>query len=191
MKKKVIDDETKIDATLDAYNEFHPIAEIAKQDDTIRNYEAKLKAAQPSKDKDDKTDKTDADKPEKPDLPDDTPAYMKTFMQQTLDGFNKLSGIVTAMQSEKSQISMRQKIAEKLKDVAPEVFWSKRVLPEKDEDLETFITDVTTDYTALNKERTDAGLSALTVPKSGKPGTKDENGKATKEELDAIVKNIM
>jgi hypothetical protein len=192
IEKKVIDDETKIDATLDSFNEFSPIADIAKQDDALRNAEAKLKAAQTPKDKDDKDDKPKDDKPETPELPDDTPPYIKKLME----GFQTLSTQVQAIQGEKQKGTIRAKVSDMLKDEkgvlkVPESYWGKRVIPEKEEDLQAFVTEVETDYTGFTKELTDKGIAIVPGPKSGAAGAGGGNGKATKEELDAVIKDIM
>lgn len=190
IEKKVIDDEAKIDAQLDEFNFFNPIAELAKQDDTIRNLEGKLKPEQPPKDKDDKTEKDD--KTKAPDLPDDTPGYVKTMLESFTKGFEKLSTAVDSLQKEKAQTSILEKVKTgKLKDV-PVEFWGDRKLPEKEEEIEAFETKVETDYTQFTNKLTEKGLSVLPSAKSGTAPDPKGNGKtATKEELDTVMKDIM
>lgn len=155
IEAKVIDDETKIDAALDAFNEYNPLADMAKQDDTLRNLEAKVKAAAPAK-------KDEPAKVEPIEVTDDTPAWAKALIEQ-----NKLlsTGLAT-LQGEKALSSIKAKATEKLKDV-PTSYWGKRALPEKEEDLEAFITEVQTDYTGFTKELTEKGLSIVGAPRTG------------------------
>jgi hypothetical protein len=153
IEAKVIDDETKIDAAITTYDEYNPLVEIAKQDDTIRSMESKLKP--PVK-------KDEPIVPPVPVITDDTPEWAKAMIEQ-----NKLLAAgLSALQGEKVATTMRQKAIEKLKDV-PASYWGKRVIPEKEEEMDAFVADVQTDYTAFKKELTEAGISVLSVPKSG------------------------
>lgn len=156
IEAKVIDDETKIDAAITTYDEYNPLVEIAKQDDAIRNLEGKLKTP-PKKD--------EPGVPPVPVITDDTPEWAKAMIEQ-----NKLLAAgLSALQGEKAQSTIRTKatalLSEKGKEV-PVSYWGKRPLPEKEEELEAFITEVQTDYTAFKQEMTDAGLSVLPTPKS-------------------------
>jgi hypothetical protein len=171
IEAKVIDDETKIDAAITTYDEYNPLVEIAKQDDTIRSLEAKTKP--PVK-------KDEPVVPPVPVITDDTPEWAKAMIEQ-----NKLlaAGLAT-LQGEKVASTMRQKATEKLKDV-PASYWSKRVIPEKEEDMEAFVADVQSDYTAFKKELTDAGISVLSVPKSGE--TPDPKAAAVSPEIKAFA----
>jgi hypothetical protein len=183
---KVVDDETKIDAALDELNNsgLHTFAEIAKEDDRIRGIEAKLKqpATPPNKDPKEVNDDPPKDQPPAP--PDDAPAWAKSLLESNKTMAQQLA----ALQGEKLQNTIKDKAKAQLKDV-PEVFWSKRVLPQKEEEIEAFVTDVTTDYAAFAQTQTNNGLSALGKPAGG--GGKPGNGEATKAETDAIVKELM
>lgn len=157
IEAKVVDDESKIDAELDAYNDYNPLAETAKADDKVRGLEAKLKAPKPA---DPANPKADDPKPEG--VPDDAPAWVKQLIAQN----DKLANDLAAIKGEKAADSIKGKATTLLKDV-PVSYWGKRALPEKEEDLEAFVTDVTADYTAFKQEMTDAGLSVLSAPKTG------------------------
>jgi hypothetical protein len=87
--------------------------------------------------------------------PEDVPAWAKTLM----DGLQKL-------QSEKSQSSIQAKAAEKLKDV-PALFWKGRALPDKEEDLDSFIETINTDFNSFKQEQIDKGLMSQTPPGGG------------------------
>lgn len=156
IEAKVVDDESKIDAELDAYNDYNPLAETAKADDKVRGLEAKLKAP--------KTDppapKTDDPKPET--IPDDAPSWAKALIQQN----ETIAKELATIKGEKVAGTIKEKATTMLKDV-PVSYWGKRALPEKEEDLEAFVTDVTTDYTAFKQEMTNQGLSILSTPKTG------------------------
>lgn len=161
IETKVIDDETKIDAALDQYNDFNPLADIAKADDAQRNLEAKLKAAAQQK-------------PEKVDpLPDpidaDTPAWAKTLLESN----KQLAESVQKLEGEKKQSSMMKSIGEKLKEV-PATYWNKRSIPQKDEDVEAFITEVQNDYKSFSQELAEKGLAHLPIPPGGAPPVKKE-----------------
>jgi hypothetical protein len=179
IETKVIDDETKIDAAIIAYDDFNPLADIAKQDDTIRNLEAKAKATPPKKD--------EPPEPPAPVITDDTPEWAKAMIEQ-----NKiLAQGLSALQGEKIAGTIRQKATDKLTGV-PASYWGKRVLPDKEEELDAFVTDVQADYDAFKKDLTEQGLSVLPAPKGGLPvDPKNPVKPASKEEVAAVVKDIM
>jgi len=177
IEKKVIDDETKVDAALDSYNDFNPIADIAKQDDTIRNLEAKLKAAQPPKKEEVKEDPPI-------EVTDDTPAWAKALIEQN----KKLNEGLTALQGEKIKTTIHGKITDKLNEKGKEVpasFWGKRIIPDKEEEIEAFVTEVQTDWSGLVKESTEKGLSMLSAPKSSAAPPVDS--KVVSPEIKAFV----
>lgn len=156
IEPKVGDDEAKIDAQLDAFNEWNPIADIAKNDDTVRDLKAKLKNAAPAPKDKDKTD------PAEPALPDDTPAWAKALIEQN----KTLSQDIAVMKGEKIRTKVQAIAAEKLKDV-PEIIWSKRPIPEKEDELDAFVAEVKADYSAYQKDATEKGLSVLGPAKAG------------------------
>lgn len=158
---KVIDDESKIDAALATYDEYNSLAELAKQDDALRNLEAHKKA-NPGK-------KEDPIKPievVEPPLDENTPAWVKLILEQN----KKLSEGLAAIQGEKAQSTIRTKLTTLLSEKGKEVpasYWGKRAIPEKEEELDAFVTDVQTDYSAFKKELTEQGLSVLSAPRAG------------------------
>lgn len=64
---------------------------------------------------------------------------------------------IVSLEQDRTKETITSTIKSKLKDV-PEVFWSKRVLPTKSEDVETFITEINTDWGALTQDSTNSGL---------------------------------
>ena len=133
-----ITDESEIDAQLDAINDFTPFDEIAKSDDTIISLKAKLKTAgKPApKDVDDTTDQ-----PQDVPKPDDMPAWAKTLLNE-----------VQTLKKDKAQQTIQEKLKgnDKLKGI-PQQFYKGRPLPEKDEDIETFVNEVESDFTAFKE----------------------------------------
>lgn len=162
IESKVIDDETKIDTALDQYNDFNPLADIAKQDDAHRTLEAKLKTAaqNPPKEK---------DEPAETLIDADAPAWAKTLLESN----KKLTESVQKLEGEKRQTTMKENIAGKLKDI-PASYWNKRALPDSEEKLEDFITEVKSDYKTFAQELTDKGLAQIPLPGGGAPPVKKE-----------------
>jgi len=199
IEAKVIDDETKIDAALTTFDEYNPLAEMAKTDDAIRNYQAKEK----DKDKDKKTgdektetpsekatreaaeakaaaDAASADK--------DTPPYVKQMMEQ----FASIKGELAAIKGEKTVSTIKGKIAAALKEKdVPEKFYGKWKLPETEEGIDAFVKEVETDYSEFAQAQTDKGFSVMKPPKGGNGQGGGDTKKASKEEVDAVLNNIM
>jgi len=162
IETKVIDDETKIDAALAAMDDAYPFTEIAKDDDKIRTLEAKTKPAPKTETPAEKAAREAAEALAQPD---DTPAWAKALIEQN----KTLAQEMAAIKGEKVIDSMRAKATEKLKEI-PATFWIKRSIPENDEALEAFVTEVTTDYSTFKQEMTNSGLSVLPTPRSGAGG---------------------
>jgi hypothetical protein len=173
---KVVDDETKIDAALDELNTsgINTFAEIAKEDDRVRGIEAKHK--QPATPKEE--EKKDPPKDDVTPPADDTPAWAKKLMDE-----------VTQLRSEKVTETFQQQRAAKLKDV-PEIFWKKLPVPKTTEELEQQVTEITADHAAYHQTMVDQGLS-IKPPKSGSGGSNNDKKVASKEELDAVAKQII
>lgn len=73
-----------------------------------------------------------------------------------------------SLKAEKVQTSMKQKLAERLKDEKiPEKFYSRIPLPQKEEELDDLIESIKTDYTALKQELVNDGFSQSTKPGAG------------------------
>lgn len=166
--------ELTLDALIDSFNEFQPIEDLAKLDDKVVTAEQKLKEAKnPPKKDEEKV-------PEEVTTPADMPDWAKPLFEQN----KKLSESLASMQKEKSQGTIRQTATEKLKDI-PVSYWGKRAIPEKEEDLEAFVTEVTTDYGAFTKELTDQGIKVMPKPVSGGGAPPDS------KTVSADVKNFM
>jgi len=187
IEAKVGTDETLIDPALDALNEIYPLTEIAKDDHIRSTLEGKLKALQNPKKKED-----DVDEPvETADdiLPADAPGYMKVFFAQN----KKLADQISALQGEKVADTIKGKATELLKDIPPS-YWVKRTLPGKIEDLDAFVEDVKNDFKEFTTEITDKNLKVVSGPPKGGAGNGaagDGKDKASKEEVEAVIENIM
>lgn len=175
LEKKTGTDETLIDAKIDEFNEYFPLADIAKQDDKIADLQNKLKnpAILPKKDEIDPAD---------PIVTDDTPAWVKSFVEKQ----NKIEQALSVLQGEKVQTTIMSKAKELLKDV-PESYWTKRVIPDKIESLEDFAKDVQSDFGAFQKDLLDKGLAVLKPPVTG---SGISTVPASEAEIDAILDKI-
>lgn len=163
IESMVIDDDTKVDAALDQYNNFNPLVDIAKADDTQRNLEAKLKVATQQKTKDDIVN------PEPQNDDPETPVWAKSLIES-----NKLlSAKLQAIEGKEHQQTIKQKATSLLKEI-PASYWNKRALPENEDKLDDFITDVQTDYKSFTQEMTDKGLTHIPVPGGGNHQVKKE-----------------
>lgn len=178
--EKKVTDESEIDAKLDEFNEYNPLAEIAKQDDAFRTMENKLKTPGQN------PPKKEGEDPKEEKQDDDTPAWAKGLIESN----KQLSQKIETLEGEKKATSIRAKLDTQLKDV-PASYWGKRKMPEKDEDIEAFVTEVNADYSAFSKEMTDNGISLLPKPGGGGSGGGGNEKPASKEEVDAVLTEIM
>lgn len=118
--------------------------------------------------------KTEPPKTDDPPKNDDVPEWAKSLMEK-VDSFTK----------EKAQTSIRAKAAEQLKDI-PEIFWKGRAIPEKDEELDTFVAAIKEDHAAYQQTLVDKGLMTATPPAGG--GSGKTGGKPDEKVLDAEIK---
>lgn len=167
-----VTDETQIDAKLDEFNIYNPFTEIARNDDAMRNMEAKLKSKQ-----------------EPPPAPPPGNDEKLDMLKQLSESIKALTEKVSGFEAEKTKGSIRTKVTDQLKDI-PASYWGKRALPEKDEDIETFVEDVKSDFTSFTKEITEAGIALHPLPSNGSGRVRGEKA-ASKEEIDAVVNEIM
>jgi hypothetical protein len=166
---KVAGDEAKIDETIATYEDY--ITDIAKADDAIRTLEAKAKEKPEPK-------KEDPDPKPEETPKDDIAAMLRSLTEK-----------VTALTTEKQQTTIKSKVAEKLKEVPP-IVWSKRAFPDKEEDIDAFVTEVTGEYAEYEKSSNNTQLGFLGKPKSG-GGSGGSEKKASQAEIDALVGNLL
>lgn len=175
IETKVAEDETLIDETVDAFNEFNPFIDIARQDDAMRNLQAK--AGQQQQQQSQQQEQEQQQQQQQPTNVDaQMPAWFKPFADE-----------LTQLKAEKAQTSMRAKAAELLKDV-PAKFWEKR-LPQSEAQLQDFASEVIADYTEFKQELTNQNLGALTKGANGQAQTNGgTTGKVSNEVKDFVSK---
>lgn len=178
--KTEADDQDAIDSALDAINEYTPFEEMAREEDKIRDLEAKVKKS-PSK-----KVETTIEEPAKED--DDVPSWAKTL----IDSNKALSEKLTAIEGEKTVTSRKQQLADKLKD-APEQFRNdvltdiEEINFKDDDHFNTYVERKVAAAAGIIQANSDSGLGK-DKPFGGKPGAPGKE--ASKEELDAVMSNI-
>lgn len=175
-----ITDESTIQAELEKLNGIYSFSDIAKNDDRARTEKAKKPEEKKpeAKTEDAKTENNDV------------PAWAKELVESN----KKLTERLTTMESEKIGGSRKAKLSEKLVNV-PDKLKTKilkdfdKMKFETDEEFETYLAETETDVADFVQEKTNESLGKQPKPalSKGKAG-KDE---ASKEEIEAVVKNIM
>lgn len=123
--------------------------------------------------------KNDPPKPDDPknDPPkDDVPAWAKGLMDK-----------VDSLARERSQGTIQSKAKDLLKEV-PESFWKGRTLPEKEDDLQTWVESVTKDYNDFRQNLIDQGMMSATPPAGGGPPRTGSAAEAEKKAAEEAVK---
>lgn len=162
---KKVTNEDEIDAKLDEMNELLPFVDIQKADDKIRDLNSKLKTATQTKGTENSQDQSGSTTTK---TEDETPAWAKALVESNQALAQKLA----AMEKEKFQQTITQKVNshEKLKGISP-VFYKGRALPEKEEDLETFVDGIKADYDAFVQESNTTNLVNGHKPINGSGGS--------------------
>lgn len=116
-------------------------------------------------------------------VPDNADPLVKALYEQNKQLMQMVTGLVKKDQTQ----TITQKLAghEKLKGIQAS-FWNKRALPEKEEDIETFVEEVKTDYGQFVQEAKNQGLSIQTPPAGGSGGGQDQQTK----EVDPSIKKF-
>lgn len=144
-----VTDETQIEGVINELDNL-PISVTDLAAEWQKEGDARVNAAKQewlkTPPKPDKPEKTDPPTPT-PQPPTDEPAWFKAYREkqesESAEMRNKLAGI----EKEKAIGSIKQQLSTKLKDV-PASIWSKRVLPETEDAIEAFVTEVKADYQA-------------------------------------------
>jgi hypothetical protein len=136
-KNADLTDEAEHDSKIDDLYEEQDFKDFAAADDYQRAKDAKA-----AKDK--------ADKLKAGSEPDDQPKSEIDELKELIKG---LTTTVQTITQEKQQQTIQQKLAghEKLKDIN-KAFWAKRALPTKEDDIDAFVEEVTTDHAAFIQE---------------------------------------
>jgi hypothetical protein len=158
-KFPTVTEEADHDKHIDDLNDVVLFADVAKEDDRIRTLEARNRQQDPQDEPDDQDEPVNNPagkrKPSKKD--DDVPAWAKTMMDE-----------LKTLKTEKVQSTIKTQLAEKLKGKnIPEKFYNKWTLPEKEEDLDQFATDVETQWTELKQEGNNLGITGSSAPVGG------------------------
>lgn len=186
LTNKKITDEATLDTALDEFNEYFPLADIAKNDDKVADLQIKLKNAAKTPPK----EKEEEKEPKKKEPPVDEsaiPEYMKPFMEMFKTQGEILNKLVTDKQT--ASIADKMKADERLKDI-PSFIVELAGVP-SEENYETHVTNIAAKYTAAQADQTVQQFSNTPKPAGSNTGKQTEVKPAAKEEIDAIVSQIM
>lgn len=173
-----IEDEETIDEKLDELNDVVSFEDIAKQDDKIRDLEAKKAKTKGEEPKEDEDEVTESD---------DAPAWFKAYQEKT-------DKLMNAIVGDKVATGRKAQLEAKLKE-APEAFKAMqlkalgRMQFENDDEFSSFLEEVEQDASAFIQSEADKGLG------NDKPHlslqSKGATVKAaTQAELDEAAKNL-
>ena len=188
LAKKPADDadDDAIDQVINDANDFMSFEDIAKNDDRIRNLEAKAKKVTESKnetqDEEDNEDNVD-------EVPtgDEVPKWAKVLITSNKKLQEKLQTLETE-NTQKSKTQQAESLMSKSK-VLPENLqkkWVTRIDLESDIPFEDQIKDLETEFTDLS-----SAIVKEKVPLGGNFPTGYESKEATDAEVDSVVDNIM
>lgn len=150
-----ITEEKDHDEKIEDFHEYQPLDELAREDDKLRNLEKKSKETPAHSDPPESGTPTPSkEQPTKKD--EDTPAWAKTLIDE-----------VKTLKAERTQATIKEKLAARLKDKVPEKYYQRWALPEKEDDLESFATEVEADYNDLMQEKNNQGFAASSPPGGG------------------------
>jgi hypothetical protein len=172
--------EEEIDAKLDELNELSPFAEMAKFDDYERAKEAKEKEDKKKKDAEDAAAAAAKDKEEEKPADsakakdDEMPAWFKPYAED-----------LQSIKKEKTQTTLREKLAQQMKEKnIPMVFAKGRTL-EKEEDIEALVTELEAD------PEVKALIEPVVTTRRPLNASGAGNGKPTDAEVDGILSKII
>lgn len=132
-------------------------------------------------------DKTNPKKPEKTEeeeeeeeTPTPKPKAKKKNSDEPPAWAKGLIETVTSLQKEKTEVTIKSRVAAKLKDKVPEKFYSKWALPEKEDGLDDFIKEIEDDWNEIKQDGVNTELGKSSKPEGGgetstvKPTGKEE-----------------
>lgn len=184
IEAKIDSDETKINDELKTMDEYLSFSEIAKEDDRIRTLEARNKELLTGKPPTDTTPKADDDQNANDDP---TTVLLKKILKQN----EELQVKITNIEQKETLGTIRGSLkTNSLKDI-PESFWGKRIIPTKEEEVQAFVDEVTSDYTAFKQEHADKGLGIIGDVINGQVTKTGPIKKASVEEVNSVVSSIM
>lgn len=178
LAKKPADDadDTAIDAVITDANDIMDFEALAKEDDRVRNLEAKIK--QPT------TDPNPPADPPKPNDVEEAPAWAKAMMQK-MEAIEK-GEVVKSKQSSIAAAFENSAVLKNLKPATKEA-WLKRIPISDDltsEQIAEQITALETEYQELTQ------LAADTQQYAGPTPSSHPNGNISDEELNALADSL-
>ena len=168
-------DDEAIDLIINEANFYQPFVELAKTDDTLRTLKANQKTTPPP---------AIDPAPEPEPTPNDVPAWAKTL----LDSNKALSDKLSALESDKKVTTIKEKAKTLLVDVS-DLYWKRVPLPEKEEDLDNWVNEIKTDYTALVTATNNSNLGTGGVYRATPPNGQVKE--ASKEEVGTLLNHIL
>lgn len=157
-------DEADHDTHIEDLHDMLDFVAVAKEDDRIRTLEAQAKKGQEKKEGPDGDELAGGKGKEEGD---ETATLLKTLIESN----KTLQQEIAAIKTKDQQQSIQSKLSghEKLKAV-PAAFWSKRAIPQTEEEIEAFAAEVETDYASFEQEMVTKGLSSQSRPPASAGG---------------------
>jgi len=180
--------EEELEAKMGAINEYLPFTDLAKDDDRARSVQAELEKLKTPAPAPQPTPPEPAPVPA-PAASEEVPAWAKAI----IDGNKTVTEKLAALEGQKVINDRRSIIQAKLKDAGED--YSAKVLRDfgrmnfaTDDDFNTYLTDVETDFANHTQTQAESKLGKDSPFSSvGKDGKVKE---ATKEELDSVMSEI-
>lgn len=202
-KNPDVKEEKEHDDLIDALDELVVFADVAKEDDQIRTKDAQIKKL--SEKKPDSKKPEDSDEEEEEEEEEEEPKGKKKSKQEKEKPgrmpkyLQEMAAKLDMLLGEKSKATIKSLIAAKLKGEdgqpkVPEKFYSRWNLPEKEEDIDTFVAEVEAEYTELIPAG-DAGGEKETKQQPVNGGHKPNRGgkttsTASEKEIDEVMSRM-
>lgn len=180
LAKKPADDadETAIDQVINDANDYIPFADIAKEDDRIRNLEANQKKNEPAPADEPTPTPSPNPTPAPTDNKDDMPAWAKSLMETVNE--IKTGKVIETKTAQARKVFDGNETFKSLNEKAKE-FYFKQIDVNSETPIEDQISELETTHTEIYQSKADASGYA------GKPPAGGNTGKATEAEIKAIV----
>lgn len=180
------DDET-VDQVINDANDFMPFADIAREDDRVRNLEARANGNDPKPaDPQQPADPKPSDPPQPP--TDEMPAWAKTMMESNKKLLQEVGELKAGKITETKMENARKlfegnETLKGLKETVKEK-WLARIDVNSETPLEDQISELESEYTELVQ------IAADNKRVAGAPPNGSNGGKPTDEELNAIAGDL-
>lgn len=180
-------DDAAIDTVINDLNDVLPLANIAKEDDRVRNLEIKMKAK--GKKKTETQTETDEEEEEETEIDANTPAWAKALIKQNQQLAQKVTQLETGKQTE-TKLSLAKKAFESsdvLKGIKSEEVkqrWINRFDLESEASFEDQVKDFESEYTELVQANADG------TPLGGPAGGGSNPSTVNQKEVDEVVDSM-